>query len=124
LESIARFAVVFVTVALTAACGSSPPRTTGMEHANDAARAEAKKCEEGKAASCTLMGARFLVGDGVAPSHVRAAEMFQSGCDGGDMKGCVILASMHVYGKVEKPDLRLAATLARKGCEGGEAAGC
>ena len=97
---------------------SSAPQTS------DSVQRLTSECEQGKFASCGVLGFIYVSGSGVAKDEARGAALFQRGCDGGDAMGCVGLG--HVYWNahgVAKDEAR-AAALYQRGCDGGAAMGC
>ena len=82
------------------------------------------KCAAGNSASCSSLGVRYDMGDGVAKDHAAALEFYRKGCDGGSRLGCSLLGSAYLDGDGVAKDAAKAAALFDKACTAGSTEDC
>ena len=73
---------------------------------------------------CTVLGARYDYGRGVAKDWAHAAELYKQACDGGDMNGCSAIGDMYANGKGVTKDRARALDLFKRACVAGWTSAC
>jgi uncharacterized protein len=79
---------------------------------------------ENSSRACSLLGALYLAGDGVAADLEKGRELTELGCDRGDSFGCFNAAAVFTSGTGVKSDAVRAASFLERACGGGDAEGC
>ena len=74
--------------------------------------------------ACSLLGAQYAHGSGVAADQGLAILHSQQGCDGGDAFGCYNLGVLYLNGEGVAADDAAALAYFRRACEAGDAEGC
>ena len=79
---------------------------------------------ENRARACSLQGALYLAGEGIAKNLERGRELTELGCDRGDSFGCFNAATIYANGTGVRADAAQAADFFDKACELGDGEGC
>jgi hypothetical protein len=77
-----------------------------------------------RARACSLLGALYLVGQGVDTDPVQGLALSQRGCNEGDDFGCYNAGVVFARGLGVGPDDDMAAGFFRRACEGGDEEAC
>jgi TPR repeat protein len=80
--------------------------------------------EENRSRACSLLGALYLAGDGIATDLTKGRELSELGCERGDSFGCFNAAAVFAAGTGIEKDAAKAATFLDKACRGGDGEGC
>jgi hypothetical protein len=83
-----------------------------------------KGCDDGRGASCFLLGTLYSSGQGVPQNGSQAFILFQRSCDLGWWRGCGRLGESYLVGQGTAEDPVRAIENFDKGCKGGNAASC
>jgi TPR repeat protein len=76
-------------------------------------------------AQCTLIGAKYLGGSGVAKDGPHAARLFEQACGSGYMSACFLVGvTAATAGGSSAPDFARAATFYTRACDGGQSIAC
>ena len=81
-------------------------------------------CDNGRGASCFLLGTLYSSGLAVPENGDRAFKLFQKSCDAGWWRGCGRLGESYLYGQGTAANPAKAIENLEKGCHGGSAASC
>lgn len=80
--------------------------------------------EANRSRACSLLGALYLAGDGVAADLAKGRELSELGCERGDSFGCFNAAVVYTQGSGVPKDAAKAAVFLDKACQGGDGEGC
>ncbi len=80
--------------------------------------------EENRSRACSLLGALYLAGDGIAKDLAKGRELSELGCERGDSFGCFNAAAVFAQGSGVEKDAAKAAAFLDKACKGGDGEGC
>jgi uncharacterized protein len=80
--------------------------------------------EANRSRACSLLGALYLGGDGVAADLTKGRELSELGCERGDSFGCYNAAALYTRGSGVQKDLAKAVVFLDKACGGGDGEGC
>lgn len=80
--------------------------------------------EQNSSRACSLLGALYLAGDGVATDLAKGRELSELGCERGDSFGCFNAAAVFTAGTGVKADAARVASFLDRACKGGDAEGC
>lgn len=80
--------------------------------------------EENRSRACSLLGALYLAGDGVATDLTKGRELSELGCERGDSFGCFNTAAVYTQGSGVEKNAAKAAVFLEKACQAGDGEGC
>lgn len=86
--------------------------------------AEDIDADENQARACALLGALYLVGDGVKKDLDAGRELSESACESNDAFGCFNAARIYATGLGIEPDLAAAARFYSTACEADDGESC
>lgn len=81
-------------------------------------------CDEGRGASCFILGTLYSSGQGVPQDGTQAFILFEKSCDAGWWRGCGRLGQSYLVGQGTVSNPAKAIENFDKGCNGGNAASC
>jgi len=92
---------------------------------NNKANTNTKACDAGDAASCNLLGMKYLSGlDGFKPDAMKSLEFYKKACSYGSMDGCHRTGAAYNMGAGVPRDYVMALSFYKKGCDGGDVGAC
>ncbi|HVT14900.1 MAG TPA: PDZ domain-containing protein [Thermoanaerobaculia bacterium] len=100
----------------TQVCDGMPADPHDQNAEDDAAAAAAS--------ACSLLGAQYAHGSGVAADWDRAIALSKQGCAGGDAFGCFNLGAVYLNGEGAGRDEATALSYFRSACDRGDGKGC
>ena len=89
-----------------------------------AARRFGRLCDQGDAASCSVLGVMFEHGRGVQSDVLMARRLYRKACSNGNSRACVNLGKLYESGRKTRLDPEAATILYDLACRRGDGAGC
>ncbi|MEP6995399.1 MAG: PDZ domain-containing protein [Acidobacteriota bacterium] len=80
--------------------------------------------DENGSRACSLLGALYIAGDGIAKDSEKGLELSALGCERGDAWGCFNAAALYSAGEGIAADAGKAASFLDLACNGGDGEGC